>query len=156
MSEIVYRRRCLSWLYYFFVVAVVLLGLLLLVVSLARAVEDVPWSSKYFSVLGFGAAGLSWLMAAPWMWSMGKSYAANVVRLEGSRFSLHTPGGHDIQFVFSDVRQVTWNPGLRSRQCMVDTDAVIYRFDARMCPRIARVAHLIAERSGQMLQIKNS
>ena len=150
--EIVYRRRGLSWLYYFLAVVLVLLGLLLLIVALGNAAEEGPWSGKWLSVVGFAVAGLSWLMGAPQMWSLAKNYGRNEVRLDGSRFSLHTPAGYNLQFAFCDVRQVCWDRGLRSRRCTVETDAKTYQFDARACPRAGRVAHLIAERCGVKLQ----
>lgn len=154
--EIVYRRRGLSWLYYFFVVVFVLLGLLFLVVSLGRAAGEDPWSAKWMSVVGFAVAGLSWLMGAPQMWSRAKSYGRNEVRLDGSRFALHTPAAHDLQFAFCDVRQVSWNGGLRSRLCTVETGTATYQFDTRECPRAGHVARLVAERSGRNLQIEKS
>ncbi len=154
MIEIVYRRKGLSWLYYLFVLVFALLGLLLLVVAMGRASEADSWSGKWFAVVGWAVAGLSWLMGIPQMWSMAKSYGRNVVRLDASRFALHTPAGKDLQFAFCDVQQVSWNRGLRSRLCTVETATTTYQFDTRACPRAGRVAQLIAERSGQNLQIQ--
>lgn len=156
MMEIVYRRTGLCWLYYLFVLTFVLLGLLLLVVAMGQAGDEGPWSGKWMSVVGWAVAGLSWLMGVPQMWSMAKSYGRNEVRLDGSRFALHTPAGTDLQFAFCDVRQVSWNGGLRSRLCTVETGTSSYQFDTRVCPRAGHVARLVAERSGRNLQIEKS
>ena len=131
----------------------VVLGALFLMVSLGKAIDAEPWSGKWIGVVGFAAAGMSWLMGSPAMWTMGRRYGANEVSLDGSGFRLRTPAGHDLQFGFADVRRVTWSPQLRLRQCTVETDTMIFRFDVRSCPHVGRVARLIAERSGQELQI---
>ena len=107
MMEIVCRWRGLSWLYDLFVLAFVLLGILLLPVAMGRAAGEDPWTGKWMSVAGFAVAGLSWLMGVPRMCSLAKSYGRNEVRLDGSRFALHTPAGHDLELAFCDVRQVS-------------------------------------------------
>jgi hypothetical protein len=154
--EIIYSRRGLSLLFFGFTILFVLLGLLMLLAGLGNAIEPVPWKDKGWAVLGWCVAGLSWLLGIQQMWEYRQAYATNVARIGTSRFSLHTLAGHDIQFVFSDVRKVSWNPGLRARQCTVETDSMIYSFDARSCPRTAKVARLIAERSGLELHIQGS
>jgi hypothetical protein len=156
MQEIVYSRKSLGMLYYVFAVLFVILGILFLLVAVGSATGSDPWSGKLLAVFVSALVGISWLAGTPQMWSMGKSYRRNEVRLDGSGFSLHTPAGHDIRFVFAGVRQVSWNPGLRSRLCTVETDAMVYKFDGRSCPRTREVAHLVAERAGLTLQVQKS
>ena len=156
MPEVVYRRRGLSWLYYLFTVTFVAFGLMFLVVSFGNAVDDEPWSAKRWSVVGYAVGGLSWLMGAPQMWSLARTYGRNVVRLDSTGYSLHATSGEVIRFAFADVEKVSWNPGLQARLCTVKTPKGFVFFDARSCPRPGHVAKLIAERAGKTLRIETA
>ena len=154
MNETRYHRRGLSALYYFFAAIFVPLGVLLVMAGLGYGLQDEAWSDKWPGVLGFLAAGVSWLMGIPSMWGMAKSYAANEVQLDGTRFRLRTPAGKELAFALADVVAVRWNPGLRARVCTVETGRETFRFDARACPRIGAVAHMLAERAGKPLELE--
>ncbi len=154
MTETVYRRRGLSWLYYFFAAIFVPLGVLLVMAGIGYGLGDAKWSDKWPGTLGFMAAGVSWLAGIPSMWSLARSYGGNVVRVDGARFQLHTPTGKDLEFALTDVREVRWNPSLRVRLCTVETATVTFRFDARACPHVGRIARLIAGRAGKVLQLE--
>ena len=147
------RRAGLSYLYYTFVGLFAILGVLFAMAAFGSTLGPAPWSEKWQTLLIFGLAALSWPLGIPSMWSAAKSYARNEVRLEDGQFFLRTPAGTGLVFALADVTQVSWNPGLRSRQCTVVTPAATYRFDTRLCPRVAHVARLIAEHSGRPLQI---
>ena len=153
MTTIVYTRKGLSWLYNIFLVVFVALGLLLLLAAFGEAVGKEPWSSKWMGVVAFGLAGLSWLLGAPQMWTLGRRYARNVVRIDVATFSLHSAGGTDIQFALADVTAVRWNPKWKSRLCTVETSSSTFEFDTRACPKVKRVAAVIAERAGKGLQV---
>ena len=156
MKPIVYHRRGLSWLYYFFAALFVAFGLLFLVVALGNAVDEEPWSGKRMTVVTWTIGGLSWLMGAPSMWAMAKTYGKNSVSLDRTHFELHAVGGDVSAFDFADVEKVSWNPGLRSRLCTVATKKGSIFFDTRSCPRPGHVAKLIAERASKTLQIEKS
>lgn len=154
MNDVIFHRRGLAWTYYILTISCALLALALLALATQQALDHEPWRSKGLSVFLYVFAALSWLIGIGQMWMVGRKYARSFVRLDGSGLSLVPPSGELVTFAFHDVRAVRWNPALRSKQCTVEMDSGYYVFDPRSCPRVGRVAELIAERSRLTLQIE--
>jgi hypothetical protein len=147
-SEIVFHRRGLALLYFVFAILFVIIAILFELVGFGTAIDPGPWSGKWLPVAEWCGFGLMWVLGAPQMWTMGRRYRHNFVRLRASDVIFHSVSEKEFQIPYAQIRSINFDPALRKRILTIETAATTYTLDQRACPRIGKVAELLKGRIG--------
>jgi hypothetical protein len=146
--EIEFRRRGLAAFYGIFAILFVVIGILFEMVGLGTAIDPGPWSGKWLSMAEWCVFGLMWMLGSPQMWTMGRRYRHNFVRLGPSDVIFHSVSEKEFQIPYAQIRSINFDPAMRKRVLTIETAATTYTFDQRACPRIGKVADLLKSRVG--------
>jgi hypothetical protein len=147
-AEIEFHRRGLAALYGLFAILFAIIGILFVMVGWGTALDPGPWSGKWLPVTEWCVFGIGWACGAPQMWTMGRRYRHNFVRLGASDVTFHSVSEKEFQIPYAQIRSIDFDPAMRKRILTVTTAATTYTFDQRSCPRIGKVAELLKGRIG--------
>jgi len=131
---------------YIAAIALGLLGLIFVILACIEASLREPWSEKGPVIFEWIVAALPLLLAMQKLWTLGRSYRHNLVRLGAGAVSFHTLGGKQFEIPYPQIQSVKWEPQVSKGLLSIQTPETTYKFDSRACPRADTVAKLILER----------